>query len=127
MYSEYVNFEANQTEFFLKLIETGVYPSFLLTYESPTVLQYTNSSWNYSSDYRQYVEVIARFNESLKEVNEKTSGAQIIKHEQNYDGVTDLTKVTYSNGAIVYVNFSENTVSADGGSESTMKTSSRTG
>lgn len=115
MYSEYVNFEANQTEFFLKLIETGVYPSFLLTYESPTVLQYTNSSWNYSSDYRQYVEVIARFNESLKEVNEKTSGAQIIKHEQNYDGVTDLTKVTYSNGAIVYVNFSENTVSADGG------------
>lgn len=114
MYSEYVNFEANQTEFFLKLIETGVYPSFLLTYESPTVLQYTNSSWNYSSDYRQYVEVIARFNESLKTVNEKTSGAQIIKHEQNYDGVANLTKVTYSNGAIVYVNFSEDTVSADG-------------
>lgn len=114
MYSEYVNFEANQTEFFLKLIETGVYPSFLLTYESPTVLQYTNSSWNYSSDYRQYIEVIARFNESLKEVNEKTSGAHIVRHEMNYDGVTNLTKVTYSNGVVVYVNFSENAVSADG-------------
>lgn len=114
VYSEYVNFEANQTEFFLKLIETGVYPSFLLTYESPTVLQYTNSSWNYSSDYRQYIEVISEFNEELKAVNEKTAGAYIVKHETNYDNVTDLTKVTYSNGVVVYVNFSENTVSADG-------------
>ena len=114
VYSEYVNFEANQTEFFLKLIETGVYPSFLLTYESPTVLQYTNSSWNYSSDYRQYIEVISEFNEDLKAVNEKTAGAYIVKHEMNYDNVANLTKVTYSNGVVVYVNYSENTVSADG-------------
>lgn len=114
IYSEYVNFEANQTEFFLKLIETGVYPSYLLTFESPTVLQYTNSSWNYSSDYKQYMEVISEFNDALKAVNEKTSGAYIVNHEKNYDGETDLTKVTYSNGVVVYVNFSEDTVSADG-------------
>lgn len=114
VYSEYVNFEANQTEFFLKLIETGVYPSFLLTYESPTVLQYTNSSWDYSSDYERYMEVISEFNEDLKAVNEKTSGAYIINHQMHYDGNTDLTKVTYSNGVVIYVNFSEDTVSADG-------------
>lgn len=114
VYSEYVNFEANQTEFFLKLVETGVYPSFLLTHESPTVLQYTNSSWNYSSDYEQYISVIAELNDILKEVNEKTSGAYIEKHEKHYDGVTDLVKVTYSNGVVVYVNYSEDAVSADG-------------
>lgn len=114
VYSEYVNFEANQTEFFLKLIETGVYPSFLLTYESPTVLQYTNSSWDYSSDYKKYIELISKFNEDLKAVNEKTSGASIVKHEMHYKGETNLTKVTYSNGTVVYVNYSEDTVSADG-------------
>ncbi len=114
LYSEYVNFEANQTEFFLKLAETGVYPSFLLTYESPTVLQYTNSSWNYSSAYEQYIEVIAEFNTSLQEVNDMTAGAYIVDHEVNYDGKADLTKVTYSNGVVVYVNYSEQAVSADG-------------
>lgn len=114
VYSEYVNYEANQTEFFLKLIETGVYPSFLLTYESPTVLQYTNSSWDYSSYYEQYMDVITEFNDTLKVLNEKTEGAKIIKHEIDYDGITDLNKVTYSNGVVVYVNYSEESVSADG-------------
>ena len=114
VYSGYVNYEANQTEFKLKLIETGVYPSFLLTYESPTVLQYTNSSWDYSSDYRQYLKFIGELNEELSEVNAKTAGAYIDKHESNYDGKTGLTKVTYSNGTVVYVNYSEKTASVDG-------------
>ena len=34
VYSEYVNFEANKQEFFLKLVETGTYPSFYITQES---------------------------------------------------------------------------------------------
>ena len=34
--------------------------------------------------------------------------------EGNYDGKADLTKVTYSNGVVVYVNYSEQAVSADG-------------
>jgi hypothetical protein len=114
VYSEYVNYEANQTEFFLKLIETGVYPSFLLTYESPTVLQYTNSSWDYSSAYEQYLEVIEEFNSDLQKVNDETEGAHIIKHETNYDGNANLTKVTYDNGVVIYVNYSEESVSVDG-------------
>ena len=32
----------------------------------------------------------------------------------NYDGNNNLTKVTYSNGTVVYVNYSEDAVSADG-------------
>ena len=114
VYSEYVNFEANQTEFFLKLVETGVYPSFLLTYESPTNLQYTNSSWVYSSDYEKYISLITEFDTDLKSVNKMTEGACIVKHEMHYDGNADLTKVTYDNGVVVYVNYAEETVSADG-------------
>lgn len=113
VYSEYVNFEANQTEFFLKLIETGTYPSFLLTNESPTVLQYTNSSWNYSSEAEKYMNVISKFNTELEKVNAHTKNAYIVNHEMHYDGNTDLTKVTYSNGSVVYINHGEESVSVD--------------
>ena len=50
----------------------------------------------------------------MKAVNEKTEGASIVKHQMNYDGNNNLTKVTYSNGTVVYVNYSEDAVSADG-------------
>ena len=43
MYGDYVNFEANARAYFLKLVETGIYPSFYLTYENPSELIYTNS------------------------------------------------------------------------------------
>jgi homoserine trans-succinylase len=42
VYSEYVNFEANKQEFFLKMVETGTYPSFYITKESSANLIYTN-------------------------------------------------------------------------------------
>ncbi len=113
VYSDYVNYEANQTEFFLHLIETGTYPSFLLTKESPTVLQYTNSSWNYSSEAEKYTKVISEFNAELEKVNAHTKDAYITNHEMHYDGNANLTKVTYSNGAVVYVNHGEEAVSVD--------------
>lgn len=111
VYSEYVNFEANATEYFLKLVETGVYPSFLLTEESPTELLHTNSSWIYSSEYEQYDERIAEYHKELKAINDKVSGAVIVAHEKSDVG---LAKTTYSNGVVVYVNFSEKAIIENG-------------
>lgn len=110
MYSEYINFEANSTEYFLKLVETGVYPSFLITKESPAVLQYTNSNWIYSSEYDKYEETIADYYHKLKEVNDKVEGEYIVKHEK-LD--SDVSITTYSNGVKVYVNFSDVDVTVD--------------
>ena len=42
MYSEYVNFEANKQEFFLKMVETGTFPSFYITKYSYSYLVKTN-------------------------------------------------------------------------------------
>lgn len=110
LYSEYVNFEANSTEHFLKLVETGVLPSFLITKESPSVLQYTNSNWIYSSEYDKYEETIVKYYNELKAVNDKTEGAYIVNHEKND---SDVSITTYSNGVKVYVNFSEYDVTVD--------------
>lgn len=110
LYSEYINFEANSTEYFLKLIETGVNPSFLLTKESPSVLQYTNSNWNYSSEYEKYKDTIAEYYTDIKAVFDKVEGEYIVDHER-LDSNVSIT--TYSNGVKFYVNFSDVDVTVD--------------
>lgn len=111
LYSEYVNFEANSTEYFLKLVETGVAPSFLITKESPEVFQNTNSNWIYSSEYDKYEEQIIEYYNKLKAVNDKVKGEYIVNHEK-LD--SDVSITTYSNGVKVYVNFSDVDVTVDG-------------
>lgn len=110
VYSEYVNFEANKQEFFLKMIETGTYPSFYITKESSAELIYTNSSDVYSSEYSSYRNTIARYDDELKSLNELTKDSFIIEHEI-FDN--DLRAVTYSNGVKIYINYGAKTQTID--------------
>lgn len=111
LYSEYMNFEANKEEFFLKLVEMGVYPSFLITWEDSSNLIYTNSADIYSSKYSIYKENIIEYTEELKAVNEAIGDAFIIRHQRLDSG---LTIVTYDNGIKVYVNYSNDAQLVDG-------------
>ena len=111
MYGDYVNFEANEREYFLKLVETGIYPSFYLTWEDPSDLIYTNSSDVYSSEYNVYRDQIIDYYKELKEVNEAVNGSFIIGHKAMDNG---LTVVTYDNGVSIYINYSESDITADG-------------
>ena len=111
MYSDYMNFEANKTEMFLRLAETGVYPSFCITKENASALIYTNSNDLYSTQYGAYRDSIITIDAALRQLAEKTAGAVIEQHEK-LPG--DLRKVTYSNGTAVYVNYSAEERSLDG-------------
>ena len=111
VYSEYVNFEANKQEFFLKLVETGTRPSFYITKENSSRLIYTNSSDIYSSEYSVYRDTILSYTKELEAVYEKTEGACIVGHEILGNGIT---VVTYDNGVKIYLNYSAETQSADG-------------
>jgi len=111
VYSEYVNFEANKREFFLKMVETGTCPSYLITKESSADLIYTNSSDIYSSEYNVYRDDIISYTKELEAVHEKTAGAAIVGHEIRDNGVT---VVTYDNGVKIYLNYSTDQQSADG-------------
>ncbi|MCR5685180.1 MAG: hypothetical protein K6G81_07110 [Lachnospiraceae bacterium] len=110
VYSEYVNFEANRQEFFLKMIESGTYPSFYITKESSSELIYTNSNDIYSSAYETYADTIEEYARELKKVNDAVKGAVITAHEIK-DGVV---RVTYSNGVKIYVNYGESAAAIDG-------------
>jgi len=117
VYADYVNFEANKEEFFLKLIETGSYPSFYITKESAADLIYTNSSDIYSSQYDVYKDEIIQYTNELKAVYDAVAGAVIIGHKILDNGVRI---VTYSNGTQIYLNYSSAAQTVDGVSIDTM-------
>lgn len=110
MYGDYVNFEANEREYFLKLVETGIYPSFYLTYENPSELIYTNSSNVYTSQYSVYRDQILEYYDELRQISELTKNSMIADHEITDTGVTI---VTYDNGVKLYINYSEAERKAD--------------
>ncbi len=101
LYSEYVNFKADTTEYKLKLIESGVYPSFLLTYQSPSELIYTDSAAIFSCQYSEYKQMINEYNEIFVKMSKITNGS-IIKDHISKDGVA---VTTYENGAEIIVNY----------------------
>jgi len=111
MYSDYVNFVANKNEFYLKMIESGVYPSFYLTNRDASYLLYTNSSHLYSTLYDTYRETIIRYDRELGEVARATEGAYVIRHEKLDNGVN---VVTYDNGVNIYVNYSKQATTVNG-------------
>ncbi len=111
MYSDYVNFEANKTEFFLKMIEAGVYPSFYITYENSSELIYTNSADKYSTEYSTYRDTIISYDTALRAVAEAVDGAYILKHEKLDNQVV---RVTYDNGVVIYVNYGSSAQTVDG-------------
>lgn len=111
MYSDYVNFEANKHEFELQMVETGVYPSFYLTYEDSSDLIYTNSADLYSTKYSTYRDTVVEYDAKFSELAAKTQDAVIVNHETLESGVK---KVTYDNGVVIYVNYNEEAVEVDG-------------
>lgn len=103
-YSSYVNFEPNKNNFFLKMIEYGTYPSFILTWEESSELKDTNSSDIFTSEYDDFRPIIIQYYNELKEIYDKIEGSEFIKHEI-LD--TDVVKVTYSNGVEILINYSD--------------------
>ena len=110
-YSGYVNFEANKTENFLKMAESGTYPSFYVTAEDSSKLIYTNSSDLYSLEYDSYKDTIIDYDTKLRALAQQTQGAFITDHEVLENG---LRCVSYSNGTKVYVNYGETPLTAGG-------------
>lgn len=118
MYSEYVNFEANKQQFFLKLVETGIFPSFYITYEDSAALIYTNSADIYSSKYSVYKQEIIDYAGTLSAFNAKVEGAMISNHEILDSGAV---VVTYDNGVKVYINYTNSELVIDGNTVGAME------
>jgi hypothetical protein len=93
------------------MVDYNVYPSFLLTKESSAKLDDTALQYIYCSQYDNLEEAVNVYynfvNESLKQV----AGQSIENREIVSEGVS---KVTYSNGKTIYVNYTNVDVTVDG-------------
>lgn len=95
----------------LKWIEWGYMPYFEITYESSEKLNYTSYNKLFTSKYTDWLDIAVdtykEFNSNLRDI----WSAHMVKHEKISDNVY---RVTYSNGTIIYVNYTEQNVSIDG-------------
>jgi hypothetical protein len=98
------NFEANEKEFYLKMIEYGAYPSFLVTGESPNQLRNTNSSYIYTSEYAVLKGTIEQYYKEMGDVLRLVEGVPIKSHQYIE---SDVVLVLYDNGVQIYINYSD--------------------
>jgi len=88
----------------LRLIEYGASPHYAFTYESANEMKYTGLNWKYSTQYSNWSGDAIEVYHAVNDVLSKVSGAEVILHEINPDG---LRIVTYSNGVQIIINRSD--------------------
>lgn len=101
-YSPYLNFNALGKEQILNLIDFGVNPSYILTYEPTTKLLYTKANNYYSTEFRNFREQIIDNYHYINAALSKVYGASILAREVLADGIV---KVSYENGRTIYINY----------------------
>ena len=96
----------------LRWVEMGYVPYFELTYGNTEELMYTDYQILFSAEYAAWLDRVAW---AAKQFTEgplaDLCGVCITRHERLSD---TLAKVTYENGAVVYVNYAGETAMADG-------------
>jgi len=109
--SSAANLTASVNDATLHAIETGSALTFLLSEVDYDDLRDTKLTTLYSIGYDQYAKDVTEAYNTLQEVYDATEGSTITKHSYLQDGVA---KTEYANGAVVYVNYNNRSVTADG-------------
>lgn len=95
----------------LNMVEYGAAPHFVFTWQDATEMKYSGMNSSYATAFDTWVGTAA---EVYREANECLGGvtnAVMVSHEILPDG---LRVVSYDNGTVIYVNYSDKTLSADG-------------
>lgn len=95
----------------LEWIEFGALPYFYLTYEDALKLKDTGLNFLFTSTYSFWRERVIDTYKEFEENFGDTYGEQMISHEVLSE---DIKRVEYSNGKIIYLNYSEKEVIIDG-------------
>lgn len=94
----------------LRLIATGSSPHFVFSYDGSNDLKYTGLLAYYSTNFSYLkdvaIDIYKEVNDSLKYV----SGATMVGHDT---AETGITKTTYSNGVMIYVNRTDHDYTMD--------------
>ena len=106
-----LNLEDDYKTSVLKSVESGAGLNFKWIYEENSILKETDYDSLYSVNYEAWMDQAI---ETYKRINEEMGylqGEEMVAHEILLPGVV---KVTYSDGSIIYVNYTDDEVTVDG-------------
>lgn len=95
----------------LKWVEYGYIPYFELTHTGSEELMYTEYNTLYSSTYSAWLDDAASIYEDFNKNLTGVRDAYMVNHEEV---ASDVYKVTYDNGTVIYVNYNAEAVTVDG-------------
>lgn len=101
-YSSYLNFSTNQDIDLLKCIEYGSNPAYLITYGESHLLSNTLSNHLYATHFASNKDKMIHQIRTISDALNSVVGSSIVNREVIESGVV---KVTYSNGNMIYVNY----------------------
>lgn len=102
---------ANMNEITLRMIEYGASPHYIFTWESAYEMKDTALNKFYATKYTNWSDDAVEMYNTVNSALGKVSGETITEHEIVQEGVK---KITYSNGAVIYVNYTNKDVTVDG-------------
>ena len=111
VYSPYQNFSSSSKIELLKMVDYGVYPSYILTNETAYALQNTELKQIYSSSYTTWKSKISYDYDFIFEALDSIINASVVS--RNYEDV-GVYKISYSNGVDIYVNYTNDTITYPG-------------
>lgn len=104
MYSEYLNFASDETTTLLRLVEYGVFPSYVFTGGTTYDLKLTNSSQIYISEYDILQDRISDYYDTIDEGLTATINNEMVNHQFIDEGVV---LVTYEDNTQIIINYNE--------------------
>jgi hypothetical protein len=110
-YSDYLNFISDEQYSLMRMVEYGVYPSYILSYESAYELKKTLSSNIYISNYDVLESRIDGYYQFISGGLSLVIGQEMINHEFLDVGVS---RVTYANGVSIVLNYTTKDITVDG-------------
>lgn len=95
----------------LNMIEYGAAPHFVFTWEETSDMKYSGLNSKYSTTFSLWADTAVSIYNEVNGVLSQVDDAAMTAHEILQSGVR---KIQYSNGVTVYVNYTDNDITADG-------------
>lgn len=99
-------------ELILNWIEYGVAPRYMLSWEDSSQIKYTSAADKYSVNYTTWMDSVQSVYRQMNEALTPVQGAAMVHHRVLENG---LAVVEYDNGVTIYVNKTEQTLTAEDG------------
>lgn len=103
-FAPFVNLGANNVSNKLKLIDFGVFPSYILTYEYPNKLADTNLNHIFSSRYEDWKPYIIDTYNYVSAILARVRGKSIYRRTVPEDGIV---LVEYEGGIVILINYTD--------------------